>query len=292
MRRSEARPSAGALEEVRRLAGSSAVIVDVTRLEGGQHADTWRVDVAESALRAVLRELPIGDPAAGREQRVLRMLDGLGGLAPLPLGGDLDGRWSEHPASLISPLDGEPDISPSDPERWARELARGLALVHAVPGTRPAALPSVFDARGSQTQVRGPLAAAVRSRWPRIVGAPEVLVHADYWTGNVVWRDGRLAGIVDWPGAARGPRGYDVGWCRLDLVLLFDERVADVFLAAYEAAAGDALGDAALWDRWALARSHDTVETWTANYAPLGRSDLDEREPRRRHSRWTARLLA
>jgi hypothetical protein len=40
MSRSEVLPSAGALEEVRRLAGSSAVILDVARLEGGQHADT------------------------------------------------------------------------------------------------------------------------------------------------------------------------------------------------------------------------------------------------------------
>ena len=41
---SEHLPSAGALEKVRRLAGLSAEIVGVARLEGGQHADTWRVD--------------------------------------------------------------------------------------------------------------------------------------------------------------------------------------------------------------------------------------------------------
>ncbi len=46
MSRSEPLPSAGALEEVRRIAGSSAVILDVARLDGGQHADTWRVDTA------------------------------------------------------------------------------------------------------------------------------------------------------------------------------------------------------------------------------------------------------
>jgi aminoglycoside phosphotransferase (APT) family kinase protein len=96
-----------------------------------------------------------------------------------------------------------------------------------------------------------------------------VLTHCDYWSGNVVWRDGRLTGIVDWSGGARGPRGYDLGWCRLDLVLLFDERIADVFLAAYEAAIGQSLGDVGLWDGWAVARSHDVVETWAPNYAAL-----------------------
>ncbi len=100
-----------------------------------------------------------------------------------------------------------------------------------------------------------------------------------------------LAGIVDWSGAARGPRGFDLGWCRLDLYLLFDERIADLFRAAYEAAIGQTLDDVALWDGWAAARSHDVVETWAPNYAPLGRGDLDERELRQRHSRWTTRLL-
>jgi aminoglycoside phosphotransferase (APT) family kinase protein len=283
-------PSAGALEEVRRLAGSAAVIRGVARLEGGQHADTWRVDTDDPPASAVVRQFPPGDAAARHEQDVLRALDGIGGVVPTLLGGDLDGRWSEHPTSVISWLDGEPEITPSDPGLWARELGRALALLHAVPANRLADLPSVFDGTGSEAELDGPLAPGVRSSWPQIVGAPEVLAHGDYWSGNVVWRDRRLAGIVDWSSAARGPRGYDVGWCRLDLVLLFDERIADVFLAAYEAAAGQTLGDVTLWDRWAVARSDDIVETWTPNYAPLGRGDLDAHELRRRHSLWAARL--
>jgi len=290
MTRSEDLPSAGALEEVRRLAGPSAVILDVERLEGGQHADTWRIDTDRPAFTAVIRQFPTADPGARLEQHVLRTLDGLGGLAPVPLGGDLAGRLSDHPTSLISWLDGEPDITPRDPEAWACELGRALSLVHGVGGKRLAGLPSVFDGRGSQGQLKGPLAQEVRSRWSQIVGSPEVLTHSDYWSGNVVWRHGKLTGIVDWAGGARGPRGFDLGWCRLDLVLLFDERIADVFLAAYEASIGQALGDATLWDGWAVARSHDVVDTWVPNYAPLGRRDLGEHELRRRHSLWAARL--
>ncbi len=290
MAQSEVLPSAGALEEVRRLAGSSAVILDVARLEGGQHADTWRVDLDNPASSVVVRQFPLDDAGARREQHVLRTLDGLGGLVPVLLGGDLDGLWSEHPTSLISCLDGVSDITPSDPERWARDLGRALARVHTLPSDRLADLPSVFDGRGSQA-LDGPLAGEVRSRWSQIIGSPEVLSHGDYWSGNVVWRDGTLTGIVDWSCGARGPRGYDLGWCRLDLVLLSDERIADVFLAAYETATGRPLGDVALWDALAVARSYETVETWVPNYAPLGRGDLDEHELRRRHSLWTTRLL-
>src|SRR5918995_3271457 len=283
MTRSEALPSSGALEEVRSLAGPSAAVLGAARLDGGQHADTWRVDTENPAISVVVRQFPVDDPAPLWEQRVLRILDGLGGLAPAPLGGDLEGRRSKHPTSLIGWLDGQPDIVPADPGGWARELGRALAAVHAVPTGRLAELPSVFDrSGGSQRILAGPLAAEVRSRWSEVVASPEVLTHGDYWSGNVVWRDGRLTGIVDWSGGARGPSGFDLGWCRLDLVLLFDERIADDFLAAYEAGTGQAVGEMRLWDCWAAARSADAVGSWAPNYLPLGRADLDEDELRRR----------
>ena len=291
MTRSEALPSSGALEEVRRLAGSSAVILGAVRLQGGQHADTWRVHTENPATSVVVRQFPLGDPGALHEQRVLRALGGLGGLAPVPLGIDLDGRWSKSPTSLISWLDGEPDITPTDPREWARELGRALAAVHTVPTERLLEMPSVFDHKGGSEEIlAGPLAAEVRSRWSQVVTSPEVLTHFDYWSGNVVWRDGSLTGIVDWSGGSRGPRGFDLGWCRLDLVLLFDERIADDFLAAYEAATGQPVGEIRLWDCWAIARSDDAVGSWAPNYLPLGRADLDEDELRRRHAQWTTRL--
>ncbi|HEU4738172.1 MAG TPA: aminoglycoside phosphotransferase family protein [Solirubrobacterales bacterium] len=263
----------------------------MTRLEGGQHAETWRVDTADPATSVVVRQFPAGDSAAQREEGVLRALGGLGGLAPALLGGDPDGRRLGQPVSLIGWLDGQPDITPADPGRWARELGRGLAAVQAVPAERLTELPSAFENRGgSQELLGGPLEAEVRSRWPEIAGSPEVLTHGDYWSGNVVWRDGRLSGIVDWPSGARGPAGFDLGWCRLDLVLLYDEEVADEFLAAYEAETGQGVGDPRLWDIWAAARSEDIVGSWGPNYRPLGRADLDESELRGRHAQWTARL--
>jgi aminoglycoside phosphotransferase (APT) family kinase protein len=291
MAQSEIAPSSGALEEVRRLAGSSAAIRTVMRLEGGQHADTWRVDTENPLKSVVLRQFPVADSAGEHEQRVLRTLGGLGGLAPVLLGCDLNGQWSEHPTTLISWLDGTADITPADPEGWAEELGRALAAVHAVSSERLTSLPSVFDRGGGCRDLDGPLATAVQSRWAQVTDSAEVLTHSDYWSGNVVWRDGSLTGIVDWSGAARGPGGFDLGWCRLDVVLLFDEQVADLLLEAYETAAGRTVGDVDLWDSWAAARSHAGVETWAPNYAPLGRADLDEEELRSRHSRWTKRLL-
>jgi hypothetical protein len=66
----------------------------------------------------------------------------------------------------------------------------------------------------------------------------KVLVHGDYQHFNVLWCDGRLSGVVDWPNAATGNRGSDVGHCRLNLAVLFDTRTAGDYLVMYERAAG------------------------------------------------------
>ena len=157
MARPEPLPSTGALEQVRRLAGSSATIDSVARLHGGQHAAAWRVETASPALAVVVKQFPAGDSAGACEARVLRAIEGLGGLAPVLLGSDLAGRWSEYQTTLISWLDGRADISPSDPGAWATQLGRALASVHAVPSRRLSALPDVFDrTSGARGILQGP----------------------------------------------------------------------------------------------------------------------------------------
>jgi hypothetical protein len=65
-----------------------------------------------------------------------------------------------------------------------------------------------------------------------------------------------------------------------------------VFLDSYETASNAALPDRQVWDLWAVARSHEQVESWVPNYRDLGRTDLTVTELRRRHTEWTEYLLA
>jgi Ser/Thr protein kinase RdoA (MazF antagonist) len=39
---------------------------------------------------------------------------------------------------------------------------------------------------------------------------PTVLVHRDFHPGNVLWRQGRISGLVDWQAACAGPAVADV----------------------------------------------------------------------------------
>jgi aminoglycoside phosphotransferase (APT) family kinase protein len=282
-------PPAAALRRAAALAGPGATVRRTETLAGGTHARTFLVQTAGPELDLVLREFPPGDDTARREARVLAALDGLGGLAPRLLASDrTGGSWV-----LISRLPGTANITPASPGAAAEQLGRILARIHATPRPQVAGLPDLFDrATSPPAALSGPAAPAVAAAWRCLADAPSVLTHRDFWSGNVVWQHGQLTGVVDWPGAALGPRGVDVSWCRLDLFLLHGERAADTFAAAYEAAAGAVLPGRRLWDLWAVAQSHSYVETWMPNYRDLGRTDLTAAQLRRRHAAWTARRLA
>jgi aminoglycoside phosphotransferase (APT) family kinase protein len=286
--------SAAAVQRAVRLAGPDATVRAVRALAGGTHARTFLIRTANPELEVILREFPPGDDAARHEAQVLVALDGLGGLAPRLLasgtgtGTGPDGAAPGVPWVLISRLPGTADIIPGQPSAWAAQLGTALAQIHATPGRRLAGLESVFRRpSGSAAAISGPAASMVAASWKLLAGPPAVLTHGDFWSGNVVWRGGVLAGVVDWSGGATGPPGYDIGWCRLDLYLLYGERIADEFLASYRAASPPARLDLLLWDLWAVARSHEIVETWVPNYRDLGRGDLTAGELRSRHTAWT-----
>jgi aminoglycoside phosphotransferase (APT) family kinase protein len=286
-------PSAAALAEAARLAGPAAAVQTVQPLAGGTHARTVLIRTVNPETEMVLREFPPGDDAASQEVRVLRSLGGLDGLAPKLLASDSSDFMSGGSWLLISRLPGTADITPRHPAIQAEELGRALARIHQTPPGRLTGLSSVFDRPGgSLAGVSGPAAGVLAAHWQSMRSATSVLVHYDFWSGNVVWDGAVLTGVVDWSGGSLGPPGFDVGWCRLDLYLLHGQDVADVFLAAYDAASATAIPAPQLWDLWAVARSHQMVETWVPNYRDLGRTDLTATELRRRHTAWTEQVLA
>jgi aminoglycoside phosphotransferase (APT) family kinase protein len=64
-------------------------------------------------------------------------------------------------------------------------------------------------------------------------------IHRDFHPGNVHWLRGRLAGVLDWANACRGPRGCDLATCRGNLLDLAGPDAADRFIAAYRSITGE-----------------------------------------------------
>ena len=73
---------------------------------------------------------------------------------------------------------------------------------------------------------------------PQVQATQRVLVHGDYWSGNMLWENGQLTGILDWERAAFGDPGFDIAYCRLEMFIEAMDEAADLFLKTYETLTG------------------------------------------------------
>jgi aminoglycoside phosphotransferase (APT) family kinase protein len=236
-------PTAEILEWVARHVHPRARVTTVAPLPGGITADVDKVTVDSPAGVAdvVLRRWPDERWAQGlvtREAAGLAAVHGHGVPAPELLAMDEDGADTGVRCTLTSALTGEPDLSPADLAVWLRQLAATQAAIHAVPDHPEIRWEDWHDDERPLDWLtdRG-LRAAVREAASGPLVEEEVLVHGDYQHFNVLWNDDRLSGVVDWPNAATGNRGSDVGHCRLNLAVLFDSATAEDYLVMYERAA-------------------------------------------------------
>jgi aminoglycoside phosphotransferase (APT) family kinase protein len=79
---------------------------------------------------------------------------------------------------------------------------------------------------------------AVRELQPAVAEVKPVLVHMDYWQGNVLWHEGRISAVVDWDFGAYGDPAIDVAYFRMNMYLRGIKEAADVFLRSYEEGLG------------------------------------------------------
>jgi aminoglycoside phosphotransferase (APT) family kinase protein len=188
------------------------------------------------------------------EVATLRAVHHAGLPAPEPVAADADGRESDgHPAVLMTRLPGRVDVTPADPEGWLRQMAAMAARIHDV---RIAAPP--FRSRIDAYAPVVPASATRPAVWEAAFGIlrqqpPEraaCLIHRDFQHFNLLWRRGRLTGVVDWATSCTGPADFDIGHCRLNLAALFGADWAERLRLAYEAEAGRAVDP--WWDLYAV----------------------------------------
>ncbi len=227
-------------------------VISARALRGGMSSAVHLLTVREGTGRrrqAVLRryvrpELNAEDPdIAEREARALGVAASAGVPTPALLAVDPAGMQAGVPAVLMSRLPGRVDWWPSDVGRWLRRLAGVLPAIHAAP-LPPAGLigPFALDLPASYrppSWARDPRVwerAAEISQGPAPV-LPEVLVHRDFHPGNVLWRRGRVSGVVDWQAACTGPAVIDVAHCRVNLLTLGTD-ATERFTAWWQRTAG------------------------------------------------------
>lgn len=198
------------------------------------HGATRQAVLRRYVVAEVLDDVP---DIVRRECRVLRILEPVPLRAPRLLGSDAE---AEVPMLLMERLPGRVTWRPGD-EDWLRGLAEVLTRLHAV---RPGR--GLADFRPYEPEAYEPPPWLNRPRlWERAlevfrepIDEPNVLIHRDYHPGNVLWRRGRVSGVVDWQAACLGPPSIDVGWCRLELLQRCGHVAATRFTALWRQLSG------------------------------------------------------
>lgn len=279
-------------------------VANVRRLRGGIDAAVHALDLVGpngERRRLVARRCPADGTgrwrrATLRAWQMLEALERLGFPAPRPVLLDAEGDLLGGAALVMTRLPGRGLLAPRDPGAWAQQLGETLAALHRTPierlelsfveGPRTRLERALGEAVRRAGQCDDPIGAVLGAALPRWRAEVELgrptLVHGDYWAGNTLWWRGRLVGVVDWEEAGPGYPGQDLGYCRLDLFTLHGARVADAFLAAYEAAMGERVRQLAFWDLLGAAVALPDPERWLGGYHDLGRTEITPRAMRER----------
>ena len=216
--------------------------------------DAYDVTLDRSPRRVVVKLYRGGDGTAPLEWSRLEFAQRVALPVPKPIVADLESVWFGRPAVVMSRLPGRADLTPNDVDSWVAALAQALAALHDTPVdgaqgamTRPPRFGAWHAPAGELDPLTAAAVSAVTAR-PASGASERVLTHGDFHPGNVLWRRGRISGVVDWSEALLDTRWYDVAYCRASLCVLLGPDIADRLADAYSGIVGRTSDELAVYD--------------------------------------------
>jgi aminoglycoside phosphotransferase (APT) family kinase protein len=189
------------------------------------------------------------------------------------------------PFLVIEYIEGRVEFDPPDLDAFTREMAAQLARIHRADGAGLALKSAeMVEGIGQKREginlalEEGRIRAALEGVWPLATRNAPALLHGDFWPGNLLWREGRIAAVIDWEDARLGDPLIDLAIARLDLICIFGMPVMQDFSARYHARLQLDTAQQPYWDLWAALRfirlAGADLVGWAAYYPPLGRPDI------------------
>jgi aminoglycoside phosphotransferase (APT) family kinase protein len=182
---------------------------------------------------------------AADEYRLLQILRSVGVAAPAPCYLDESGEIFIKPYLVLEYVEGEPEFAPSDLPDFLYQLATHLSRIHAVDCSnlslsflpeqdkvlvgRLRERPAKVDDSLGEGRIRDVLEAA----WPLPRRNRSVLLHGDFWPGNILWKYGRLVAVIDWEDAQVGDPLADLANSRLEILWAFGVEAMHSFTHDY-----------------------------------------------------------
>lgn len=273
-------------------------LLRIWKLEGGVSAQVTALEVEQpggQTKKMIVRrhgavDLKHNSRIAADEFRLLQLLQSVGLAAPKPYYLDQSGEIFSTPYLVIEYIEGTPEFALSHVPDLILQLAMHLSRIHQIECSqldvsflpleeniytqklrdRPAKLDDSLD--------EGRIRDALESVWPLPQHNPSVLLHGDFWPGNILWKDGQLAAILDWEDAQVGDPLADVANSRLEILWAFGIEAMRRFTHQYQSMTTIDFTGLPYWDLCAALRPIAKIAGW-------GLDDITEKTMRERH-RW------
>jgi aminoglycoside phosphotransferase (APT) family kinase protein len=231
---------------------------------------------------------------AADEFKLLQILQSAGLAAPTPYYFDQSGDILPTPYIVIEYIEGASEFTLA-PEQIL-QLASQLAEIHGFDCSTldVSFLPQQAQRYSSKIRQRpaklddsldeGRIRDALESTWPLAQQNSDVLLHGDFWPGNILWKDGRIAAVIDWEDAARGDPLADVASTRLEILWAFGGDAMQRFTQHYRSITAIDFTSLPVWDLFAALRPAGKLAEWAAD-------DSAEQRMRERHKLFVAQAF-
>ena len=219
-----------------------------------------------------------GNPQiAADEFKLLHLLHSVGLAVPIPYALDQSGEIFSSPYLVLEYIEGQPQFALSHVPDLLLQCARHLSKIHHITCStldlsflpRQERLcakivrerPTIMDDSLDEGRIRETLEAV----WPFAPHHPSVLLHGDFWPGNLLWKDGKLVAIVDWEDARVGDPLADVATTRLEILWAFGIDAMHHFTHLYQSMTSIDFTHLPYWDLFAALRPASKLGLWAAD---------------------------
>ena len=277
---------------------SSSRLLRTWKLTGGVSAQVMALEIERvdgRTQKMIVRQhgevdLRHNPQVAADEFKLLHLLHSRGLAVPTPYYLDQSNEIFSSPYVVIEYIEGKSEFELSHVPDLIPQLATQLFEIHQVDcsplelsflpqqGQRYATMLRERPAKVDDSLDEGHIRDALEAGWPFPQPNPSVLLHGDFWPGNILWKDGRLVAVIDWEDAALGDPLADLANSRLEILWAFGIDAMQQITHQYQSMTTLDFTTLPYWDLCAALRPAGKLSEWA--------TDASHEETMRERHRW------
>ncbi|MDQ0879377.1 aminoglycoside phosphotransferase family protein [Peribacillus sp. V2I11] len=230
-------------------------LIRAWELKGGISAQVTGLEILQSSgriIKMIVRQhcdndLKRNPDIAADEHKLLGILKAAGLPVPMPYYFEQSCEIFSKPCILIEFIEGKSEFTPSNLNDHILQLAINLSKIHHVDCANPSLsfLPKlenryvemlnnkdrvILDETLNLSAIRDLLKYSI----PLCSINKEVILHGDYWPGNILWKEDKLVSIIDWEDSGLGDPLADLANSQLEISYHYGMQAMNDFTNQYK----------------------------------------------------------